>query len=118
MSRCSLNLRKVTNVFRGILDNWSLIQKPWFNQHADGFTAPEMTQGVSLSLQGQIRGDEEMVKNDLFVQTTPPVKVDKDGDVVTVTTLSGSIYQIGTPHPEYEKMFPNALERLVDTMSK
>ena len=33
-----------------------------------------------------------------------------------ITTSSGSVYELGTVDPDYEKAFPNASERVWDTI--
>lgn len=44
-----------------------------------------------------------------YIVTSRVVKVDSVNQLVT--TKSGSVYELGAVHPNYEKAFPNARER-------
>ncbi len=96
-----------------VIDNWSLVQVPWYNHNADEFTAPELTSGSRPAIQGQLRGDKEMIRKGLYLVTSRPVKVEKQNDQVLLHTESGSIYILGDVDKQYEKLFPNPVERLV-----
>jgi hypothetical protein len=104
------------NKDKGILDNWSIIAVAYHRDSDDPFTPPECQQGSRAAVQGQIRGDEEMIRKGLYVITSRPVKVESLNGDVRIYTQSGSVYCLGTPHPEYHRLYPDALERLVATL--
>lgn len=101
---------------KGTLDNWSIISVPYHNEQASAFASPEQVSGTRPAVQGQLRGDEEMIRNNLYVVTSRPIEVEQFGDFVRIYTESGSVYALGTPHPEYHRLYPDALERLVATL--
>lgn len=101
---------------KGILDNWSIIQVPWVDENADAFTPPEAMQGSRPAIQGQPRGDEEMVRRNLYIITSRPIKIETFYDQARVITQSGSVYVLGKIDPEYHRLYPDALERLKKTL--
>lgn len=107
---------KALAVDKGTLDNWSIISVPFHDTDATPFTPPEQVSGTRPAVQGQLRGDEEMIRKNLYIITSCPVEVEQLGDFVRVYTQSGSVYALGTPHPEYHRLYPDALERLVATL--
>lgn len=87
------------------IENWSMISS------VDLYMAPELRQ---FALSGEVY-DHPQHENGKSVTTSPLVKlVDTD----KIQTFSGSIYELGTVDPEYEKMYPNARQRLLDHLKK
>lgn len=82
------------------LENWSLSQFDW------PACPPELGDkrllGVVTNHPVIPDGDDAM--------TTKIITINKQEQ--TVTTRSGSVYTLGEPHPDYEKQYPNARERM------
>jgi hypothetical protein len=78
------------------LDNWSLV----------GIESPSLHGNVS---------DSPNFENGEFIRTSYICKA-IDGN--HVQTYSGSIYELGTVDPLYERMYPNALQRLIESLNK
>lgn len=72
------------------------------------YRAPEES---AQFLAGKIFDDERFEDGDPIVTTS--IQGQRDGKVVT---KSGSLYELGTPNPLYEKLYPNARERLFATL--
>jgi len=79
------------------LENWSIVFK-------DPYQAPECRKSY---LQGNIYGRED-IEDGKFVTTSSIIKTEDN----LVYTKSGSLYELGEPNVEYEKLYPNAKERL------
>lgn len=86
------------------LENWGVVSIP-----SNPCQAPEL--GI-MCLSGEVY-DSSKFKDGTSVTTSEVIG--KDGD--TVVTYSGSKYELGQPHPTYEEKFPNARERLFNTLS-
>lgn len=84
------------------LTDWAIIKDP-----RDPYKAPEMRQEC---LTGKRESD---LVNGTSCTTTPIVGKTSDGYVVT---RSGTHYKLLTVHPDYEKQFPNAFERLINSL--
>ena len=80
-----------------ILNNWSVVKR-------DPYIAPEMQ---SSCLRGQVTGHSEIADGEYV--TTSSIISNADGKI---TTVSGSVYELGDVDPEYEKVYPNAAERI------
>lgn len=89
------------------LENWSIIF-----YLASPYQAPE--QGEQR-LQGKIYNDDRF-PNGKNVITSPPVKGNREEG--TVTTRSGTVYLLGEVDPRYEEAYPNARERLFNSLEK
>jgi hypothetical protein len=84
-----------------LLENWGLV-------NANPYLPPELS---AFSLVGDVYGDEKRAAGKKIVTSCVVGKV---GDMVK--TYSGSLYKLGTVHPEYEKLFPNARERVLKAL--
>jgi len=82
-----------------ILNNWGVVYLSM-----DPYLAPEL-RGQALC--GIREEDGKSITTSRIVGKTI------DGCVVTA---SGSVYSLGTVDPVYEELFPNARERLVNTL--
>lgn len=71
---------------------------------------------------------EHRLSGDIYKDAHPGQKF-RDGSTITtsrivgkkgdaVVTLSGSIYELGNPAPLYEEQFPNAKQRLLDSLEE
>lgn len=87
------------------LENWGMVAIP-----SNPCQAPEL--GV-MCLSGEIYGSPKF--KDGVVVTTSEI-VGRYGELVA--TYSGSHYELGQPHPEYEGKFPNARERLLNALDQ
>jgi hypothetical protein len=83
------------------IENWYLIYTD-----NNGFIAPELK---SVSVCGDIF-DSEKFSDGEFIRTSTIVKFNSDN--FSVMTLSGSEYLLGKVDPQYEKIYPNAIERI------
>ena len=71
--------------------------------HANEYTAPEL---ITTHLSGKLEDYK-------YVMTSPVLYKTEDGRIVT---KSGTIYTLGEVNPDYEKSFPSAKERLIDSL--
>jgi hypothetical protein len=85
------------------LDNWSVVND------GDPYKAPEQQES---RLHGNAFGHPRF--DDGKTITTSAI-LTKDGDLIL--TRSGSRYELGDIDPEYEKIYPNARKRLIDSLS-
>ena len=81
------------------LERWAVIQG-----EVDPYQPPELAKRY---ISGMVYGNIEFPEG-YFVRTSELLFVE-DGHAFT---KSGSIYKLGDVHPDYEKRYPNALERL------
>ena len=81
------------------LNNWAVIQ------FESEYTPPEM---IALHFKGNVFGHPKF-KDGSPIITTEIVSYKNN----IFTTYSGSQYKLGEVDPEYEKIFPNALERIL-----
>ena len=90
------------------LNNWYIHGNP-VPEHVqnDPYTAPEMKQ-PSIHLSGFVTGHTGFNDGD-HITTSPIVRMTRDGNVCTA---SGTEYELGDVMEEYEKLYPNARERL------
>jgi hypothetical protein len=86
------------------IENWSFGADPLHN-----YMAPEQ---MKFRLHGDVRGHYRVGDRDNQTTSTILGKTE-DGKVVTRNTL----YELGQVHPEYEKQFPNALDRLMQSLT-
>jgi len=84
------------------LEEWALVVK-------SPYSSPEM----GMSFQGLVYGHPRF--KDGHPVTTSPI-VSFDGE--SFLTHSGSRYILGEVSSEYEKMFPNALNRVMESIGK
>ena len=87
------------------IEEWAIISLP-----VDPYSAPEMN--VDLSLSGEAFGHPRF-KDGHRIATSPILGKNKDDCVLT---LSGSAYELGNVDAEYEKQFPGARERLLNSL--
>ncbi len=83
------------------LENWALVNR-------DPYLAPEL---ATFSLVGGVYGDPTREPGKRIITS---MVVGKVGEYVK--TFSGSFYKLGAVDPEYEKLFPNAKQRLFDIL--
>ena len=85
------------------LENWSITGR-------DPYLAPELQEAC---LYGTVYGHLRL-KDGNTVVTSSIVK--SEGEIII--THSGSQYELGKVDPEYEKEFPNARERLFESLRR
>jgi hypothetical protein len=86
-----------------ILNNWSMVGDP------NPYLAPECR---SYHLQGYVSNHPNF--EDGHGITTSRIVSMKDENIII--TKSGSEYTLGTVDPEYERLYPNAQERLINSI--
>lgn len=74
------------------------------------YRAPELRRHF---LTGEVHDHPRFKEGDEI--TTTSIQGKREGKVVT---LSGSEYELGVPHPDYEKTFPNSKERLLGHLTE
>ena len=84
------------------IENWAIVSPQ------DPYTAPEL---LRFSLKGEVYGHPRF--SDGFEVTTSYI-IGSDGE--TITTKSGSKYELGKVKDEYEKLYPNARSRLFKSL--
>ena len=84
------------------LENWALLSD------ADGFKAPEL---VLYRFRGKVYNHPRF--NDGSGIVTTAIESYKNGIFVTA---SGSEYTLGEVNPEYEALYPGALERIIKSI--
>ncbi len=85
------------------IDNWAIVYAPISPYHAPELHAQRLT--------GHVVGSDHFT--DGMHITTSSIVATKDGKVIT---KSGSEYELGTIDPIYEKMYPNARKRLIESL--
>jgi len=85
------------------IDNWSVIS------NYNGYTSPEL---LTMHLQGNISGHAKIEEDELGITSRI---VGKNGEFVE--TYNGTLYELGSPSPEYEKQFPDAKNRLLKSIN-
>lgn len=84
------------------LNRWAVVDRS-----NDPYLAPELRR---LSLCGEAENHPVHGTSEI----TTSYIVGREG--AAVLTKSGSAYELGEPHPDYEAAFPNAKERLFKTI--
>jgi hypothetical protein len=85
------------------IENWAFFADP-----SDKYLAPEL---IKCRLLGDITGHQRI--GDRRHQTTSSIQgKTEDGKVITRNTL----YELGEPSSEYERLFPGAKERLLNQL--
>lgn len=87
------------------LDNWAVVVRSF-----DPYRAPELQ---ASSLHGNCRNHPRFADGS---EVTTSDIVGKRGEYVL--TKSGSVYELGTTDPNYEKLYPNAKHRLLTTLKE
>ncbi len=87
------------------LENWSVAET------GDGYTPPERRFPI---LQGNVFGHPGRHEDGKLISTSPIIKL-VNGKILT---KSGSEYELGKIDEEYEKCFPNARQRLLDSFDE
>lgn len=82
------------------IENWAIVTRP-----LNPYQAPEQCLAVS----GEVYDNPKFKQGE---QITTSVIKSFDCENQLVTTKSGSVYELGVAHPDYEKEFPNARARL------
>ena len=90
------------------LEEWHLTQLP----PSDPYKAPELGR---FAICGKVFGHALYDDGDP-ITTSTPVRIDPD--TMIMETKSGSKYQLGVIDPDYESLYPNAFNRLVESLSK
>jgi len=80
----------------------------WFITMIFGYTDPEINHQY---LRGNVYGNPKFADGESII--TPPIAGRKGK---YIQTYSGSLYELGVVDSEYEKLFPNAYERLMKSM--
>ena len=84
------------------LENWAFVGR-------NPYASPEMQQyGLKGFVYNHPRG---IFKDGDEIITSAISHLNEHGQIVT---KSGTVYELGEIDPEYEKMYPNAKERLLD----
>ncbi len=86
------------------LENWSIVCR------YDPYRAPELQSSI---LRGNVFGDPRF-EDGARIDISAIDCIDRD----EIVTCSGRRFQLGTVDPEYEKAFPNAKQRLLDSLAK
>lgn len=86
-----------------ILENWSITIQP------NPYMAPEQ---CAKLMQGKVYGRSPEFEDGTFITTTRIITVFEDNGACVLTS-SGSVYKLGSVDVEYEKAFPDALNRLI-----
>ncbi len=87
------------------LENWSMV-----NRNENSYQAPE--QGIP-ALSGEVYNHPRF--EDGLIVTTSSI-INKKGE--NVLTYSGSEYELGKVSEEYEKIYPDAKERLLNSLKE
>lgn len=74
------------------------------------YTAPE----ASLCITGNVYGSDRF-SDGVEISTSTVKTVSYKDDKLTVETKSGSIYELGVVHPDYEESYPDARNRLIES---
>ena len=85
------------------LENWGIVT------NATPYMAPEM---ITSSLHGLVSGHPRAELNGKYIHTSPIVGLENG----CIVTKSGSRYVLGNVAPEYEAEYPNARERLINSL--
>lgn len=86
------------------LDNWALVSIP------DPYKPPET---MKQYLHGEVSGNPKFV-NGSSITTSRFVGITRKDGKYYGRTNSGSLYELGHVNPEYEKTYPDALNRLIN----
>jgi hypothetical protein len=87
------------------LENWFVSELP-----NDPYMAPELKRQV---LCGNVFGHPNFPDySDVTTSAIEGIEMDSDA----ILTASGSEYTLGKPKEDYEKLFPNAKERLIKSL--
>jgi hypothetical protein len=89
------------------LENWS------YHVQADLYTAPE---DLVTCLVGEVYGYKDPIRHPDGKRVRTSRIVGCEGDCVV--TSRGSKYELGVVDPDYEAAFPNAKERLLNSLKK
>ena len=87
------------------INRWIIV----FPEHISPYTAPEL---ITQHLNGDVVGHPKFEDGKNI--TTSPI-VGSEG--IYVKTQSGSLYELIDPHPDYEKQFPDAKNRLFNSFT-
>ena len=82
-----------------IIENWGIVQE------TNPYTAPELLRSY---LHGNVMNHPNF-ENGKEITTSAIVGINQE----LVVTASGSNYALGVPHPDYEKLFPDAKQRVL-----
>ena len=85
------------------LHNWAIV-----SLNLDPYMAPECQ---PKGLHGEVHGST-FFEDGTSITTSRLVKVEIDGPLTFIHTVSGSLYELGEVNPNYEAAYPGALERL------
>lgn len=92
--------------------SWFLEEWSFGIDERDEYKAPEQ---LRPRLMGRVHNHPNH-RSGGVIHTSPVVEYDEENDVVI--TQSGSCYKLGEPHPDYERQFPNAKERLIKALKE
>lgn len=86
------------------LENWGLAQSPMSLYHA-----PEL---APVMLVGTVTGHPRL-RDGAEIRTSPIVDVEEVNGNLVATTQSGTRYELGVVHPDYERLYPGAVDRIL-----
>lgn len=87
------------------IENWGISSR-----FVSPYTAPE----ASLCVTGNVYGSTKFSDGEEVTTSTIKTVSYKDNKL-TVETNSGSIYELGAAHPDYEAAYPDARNRLIES---
>lgn len=90
------------------LENWAL-----YCGADDPYLSPELH---IVRLTGIVYGAENF-EDGTSIITSGITDSELDGDIIKITTYGGSVYELGTVLDAYEELYPNARQRIVDTIN-
>ena len=94
-------------MFNYRLENWSVCSYP---PDSDPYLAPELW---AYHLQGRVYGHPGFVEGTFVI--TSSIKGKREDKILTHT---GSHYQLGDVDPKYEEEYPDAKERLFNSLKE
>lgn len=98
------------------LNNWYTHIQGSLPDQANAFQSPEQ-QTVCVGISGDVYDKPGFIDGS-HVTVSQPQDVYVEKDVVYLRTFSGSIYELGEPLEDYEKLMPKAKQRLIDTFTR
>ena len=89
------------------LENWAL-----YCGTNNPYLPPELQ---IIQLTGIVYGSEKF-EDGTNIITSGITDSEIDGDIIKITTYGGSVYELGKVLDIYEELYPNARQRIVDTI--
>lgn len=92
------------------IDNWVVV-----NRGNDTYTAPELQ---TTQLQGTVTGHPRFHDGESIITSSVVAVIRTNDGGFLIVSHSGTHYRLGQAHPDYEKAYPNAFERLMTSLEK